>query len=116
MYGTLTPFASPVVFATSPLRRRHDMRAPAAYQPLALFSCKQFLGTVRGIHIGRREVAIEIAQALIRLNMLLLEFLQLFTGHSDFLDELLLPFVEPFPDRIELATLLRRQIQVRKNI
>lgn len=115
MYGTLTPCASPGLFATSPLRRRHDMRVPA-YQSLALFSCKQFLGTVRGIHIGRREVAIEIAQALIRLNMLLLEFLQLFTGHSDFPDELLLPFVEPFPDRIELYTLLLCQIQVRNNI
>ena len=65
------------------------MRAPA-YQPLALFSCKQFLGTIRDIHIGRCEMAIEIAQALIRLNMLLLEFLQLFTGHGDLLDEFLL--------------------------
>ena len=91
------------------------MRAPA-YQPLALFCCKQFLGTVRGIHIGRCEMAIEISQALIRLDMLLLEFLQLFTGRGDLLDEFLLSFIEFLLERTELITLLLCQIQARNNL
>ena len=97
------------------LLRHHDMRSPA-YQPLTLFSCEQFLGTVRGIHIGRREVAIKITQTLICLDMLLLEFLQLLTGHDDLLDEFLLALVEPLPDRVEFTMLLLRQIQSRNNI
>ena len=48
--------------------------------------------------------------------LLLLEFLQLFTGHGDLLDEFLLSFIEFLLERIELITLLLCQIQARNNL
>jgi hypothetical protein len=98
------------------------MRAPA-HQGLALFLCEHFLGPVRRVHIGEHQMTFEVRQVSTRPGLFLRDFLQfrcrhsdLFQRRSDLFQEFLLALIQIRPDRVELCSLVVRQIQTRNGI